>query len=185
MENKNETSSCSCAAEADCGCGSKGCLPCCPGEMTLAFWVLRLWLGIRAVVTGIEKFSVLKVVSEENEFGGVVEKTVRTYEISGHHGLPGALAKQLGDLPLMPNWGLAIFDATLGYVLIALGVMLLAGIGTRISLFLQGILYSMLTVGLIMLNQDAGIAWLGIHLLLIAGALVLAKHNKLAVLKKF
>jgi thiosulfate dehydrogenase [quinone] large subunit len=42
-----------------------------------------------------------------------------------------------------------------------------------------------LSAGLILINQPDGIAWLGIHVALIAFALMLAKHNKLALLKKW
>ncbi|MDR2982093.1 MAG: hypothetical protein LBV12_07595 [Puniceicoccales bacterium] len=174
------------ASNKSCCCGIKGILD---SERTLAVWVLRLWLSIRAILTGVEKFYVNKTIEiEDADTGIVLEKSVKTFDISGHHGLPGGLAKQLGEQPLMPKWGLAIFDATLGYILIALGIMLLLGIGTRISLFAQGVLYSMLTVGFIMLNGpafDAGIAYLGTHVLLVVAALVLVKDNKLVVLKKF
>ena len=54
-----------------------------------------------------------------------------------------------------------------------------------ISLFAMGLLYISLTVGLILLGQDAGIAWLGIHVLMIAVALFHAKHDRLAILRKF
>ena len=73
----------------------------------------------------------------------------------------------------------------LGPALIATGIMLLLGIGTRLSLFIQGLIYIMLTVGFILIRQDDGISWLGIHVALVAMALMLAKHNKLALLKKW
>jgi thiosulfate dehydrogenase [quinone] large subunit len=73
----------------------------------------------------------------------------------------------------------------LGPALIATGLMLLLGLGTRISLFIQGLLYIALTVGLIIIKQDDGISWLGIHVALVAFALVLVRHNKLAILKKW
>jgi thiosulfate dehydrogenase [quinone] large subunit len=40
-------------------------------------------------------------------------------------------------------------------------------------------------VGLIIIKQDDGISWLGIHVALVAFALVLARYNKLAILKKW
>ena len=64
-----------------------------------------------------------------------------------------------------------------------LKLMLWVGLGTRISLFAQGLLYIGLTAGLIMIKADDGVAWLAIHIALIAMALVLAKHNKLCILK--
>jgi thiosulfate dehydrogenase [quinone] large subunit len=65
------------------------------------------------------------------------------------------------------------------------GVMLLIGLGTRLSLFVQGLIYVALTVGLILIHQEDGVAWLGIHIALVAFALTLAKHNKFALLKKW
>ncbi|MEI9866241.1 MAG: hypothetical protein WDN00_17135 [Limisphaerales bacterium] len=48
------------------------------------------------------------------------------------------------------------------------GFMLLVGLGTRLSLFVQGLIYIALTVGLILLGQNDGISWLGIHIALVA-----------------
>ncbi len=78
-----------------------------------------------------------------------------------------------------------LFDHLLGPALIATGVMLLVGLGTRLSLFIQGLIYVALTIGLILIRQDDGISWLGIHVALVALALVLVRHNKLALLKKW
>jgi thiosulfate dehydrogenase [quinone] large subunit len=43
----------------------------------------------------------------------------------------------------------------------------------------------MLMAGLLLIKQDDGIAWLGIHAALVAMALMLAKHNRLCLLKKW
>ena len=86
---------------------------------------------------------------------------------------------------LLPGFAFNAFDKMLGPALIATGLMLLFGLGTRISLFLQGLIYIALTVGLILIHQDDGVSWLGIHIALVALALVLSKHNKLALLKKW
>jgi thiosulfate dehydrogenase [quinone] large subunit len=86
---------------------------------------------------------------------------------------------------MFPSAMSGLFYGSLGYVLILTGLMTLIGLGTRISLVVQGLLYIALTFGLILIKQDAGVAWLGTHILLIAFALVLAKHNRLAVLKKW
>jgi thiosulfate dehydrogenase [quinone] large subunit len=50
---------------------------------------------------------------------------------------------------------------------------------------MQGLIYIALSVGLILINQPDGTAYLGIHLGLVAMALMLAKYNKLALLKKW
>ena len=48
-----------------------------------------------------------------------------------------------------------------------------------------GLLYISLTWGLILIKQDAGVAWLGTHMILIVAALALHNHNKFCVLKKW
>ena len=47
------------------------------------------------------------------------------------------------------------------------------------------LLYVALTVGLVLINQPDGVAYLGIHIGLVAGALLLAGHNRFAVLNKW
>ena len=86
-------------------------------------------------------------------------------------------------IPLGGATLLAFLAGFNGISLILLGVTLLVGVGTRISLFLQGLLYVGLTVGVILIHEDGGIAWLGIHVALIALALMLARHNRYCLLK--
>jgi thiosulfate dehydrogenase [quinone] large subunit len=49
----------------------------------------------------------------------------------------------------------------------------------------QGLLYIVLMAGLLLIRQDDGIAWLGIHAALVALALMLAKYNRLCLSKKW
>ena len=98
---------------------------------------------------------------------------------------PPRLKDKFANEPLLPHFALTAFDHLLGPALIVTGLMLLLGLGTRLSLFVQGLIYIALTVGLILIQQDDGIAWLGIHIALVALALMLAKHNKFALLKKW
>jgi len=62
---------------------------------------------------------------------------------------------------------------------------LLLGIGSRVALSVQGLIYIALSAGLILIKQDDGISWLGIHVALVAFALTLVRHNRLALLKKW
>jgi len=72
----------------------------------------------------------------------------------------------------------------LGYALVLLGLMLLLGLGTRLSLVLMAFLYTVLMIGLLLLRQEDGVAWLGVHIGLIAFALTLAKHNRFALTRR-
>jgi thiosulfate dehydrogenase [quinone] large subunit len=73
----------------------------------------------------------------------------------------------------------------LGPAFILTGIMLLIGLGTRLSLAAQGLLFIALTVGLVLINQDDGVAWLGIHIGLVAAAFLLVQYNRFAVLNKW
>jgi thiosulfate dehydrogenase [quinone] large subunit len=175
------------------GNGEKQCCgsPC---DFALAFLALRLWLGVRALLAGIEKFGVYKsvatpvldpVTGQPDASGVMINVNVKHYALANYSGIPAGLKDKFAHEPLLTKFSLVIFDHVLGPALILTGVMLLVGLGTRISLFVQALIYTALTVGLILIDKPDGIAYLGIHVLLVAFALVLAKHNKLALLKKW
>lgn len=168
-------------------CCQKNC------DLTLAFWVLRAWLGIRALLTGIEKFGAYKTIQTASidpttglaDPNLVIDVKVKYYSLANYSGIPASLKTKFANEALLPQFAMTAFDKMLGPVLIATGLMLLLGLGTRLSLFLQGLIYVALTVGLILIKQDDGISWLGIHVALVAFALVLAKHNKFTLTKKW
>mgnify|MGYP005852624877 CR=1 FL=1 len=85
----------------------------------------------------------------------------------------------------VPNWGLDLYNIMLGPALLMLLFLVLVCIATRYSVFAMGLLYTSLTFGLILLNQSAGVAWLATHIVLIVLALLLAKYNRFAILKKW
>lgn len=147
---------------------------------------------MRAIQTGIEKFGGTKTYDKAvdidgapNAYGLVEEGTEKAYALANYQGVPGPLYDKFAAEPLIPSWGLNLYDVILGPALLILGATLLFGIATRFTLFTMGLLYTSLTFGLILIKQDAGIAWLGTHILLIVAALALAKYNRFAILKKW
>ena len=178
MSESNENKKCS-----DCECG--------PG---MAFLVLRLWLGVRAILAGIEKFGAYANIQkplidpttgQPDASGVMVNVNVKYYSLTNYSGIPPSLKDRFANEPLLPKFALTTFDHLLGPALILTGAMLLLGLGTRLSLLLQGLIYIALTIGLILIKQEDGVSWLGIHIALVAFALTLAKHNKFALLKKW
>jgi len=165
-----------------------------PNELgyTLGMLLLRLWLAARSIQAGIEKFagtatadSAVVIDGAPNAYG-LTESTVgKVYAFNNYNGVPAPLYDKFSSEPLIPAWGLSLFDVVLGPVLIILGFTLLIGLATRYSLFLMGLVYTSLTFGLILINQPSGIAWLGTHILLIVLALALANYNKFTFLKKW
>jgi len=158
---------------------------------SFAFLTLRLWLGMRALITGLEKFSDSRTIQipllgsdgQPDPSGAMVEVTEKFYAFSSYHAVPDSLHTALSREPLLPGFLTTPFYALLGWALIAFGVMLLAGAFTRISLVAMGVIYMALTVGLILIKQDPGVAWLAIHVGLIAYALTLSRHNRFTLTK--
>lgn len=167
----------------------------CPScDYSLAFLLLRLWLGVRALLAGVEKFGAYATIQKplidpttgQPDPSGVLQNVdVKFYSLTNYSGIPAPLKDRFANEPLLPHPALGAFNHLLGPLFILTGVMLLLGLGTRLSLFVQGLLYLALSVGLLLINQPDGVAYLGIHVGLVAFALMLAKHNKLALLKKW
>ena len=166
----------------------------CNCDFTLAFLLLRGWLGLRALLAGVEKYGAYKTIQQplidpttgQPDASGVLHNvSIKYYSFANYSGIPASMKEKFANEPLLPKFALTTFDHLLGPALILTGLMLLLGLGTRLSLFLQGLIYVALTVGLILIHQDDGISWLGIHIALVAFALVLLKHNKFALLKKW
>lgn len=168
---------------------------CCENTIALVYGSLlaRLWLGVRAIQTGVEKYAMtiqvdgqaVKVDGAANPEGLSSVASSKAYALDAYHGVPEVLMKKFQAEPLMFKLALPLYDKLLGPALLGLGVLILLGLFYRTSLFLLGLLYISLTWGLILIKQDDGVSWLGVHMILIVAALALAKHNRLAILKKW
>jgi thiosulfate dehydrogenase [quinone] large subunit len=163
-------------------------------DYTFAFLALRLWLGVRALFVGIQKYAAYKSVAmplidpatgQPDASGVMVNVNVKSYALANYAGMPASMADKFAHEPLFPKFVLVAFDRMLGPAFILTGIMLLIGLGTRISLLAQGLLFIALTVGLVLIDQNDGVAYLGIHIALVAGAFLLAEYNRFAVLKKW
>ena len=154
--------------------------------------LLRLWLGVRAIQTGIEKYASTTSSSTPVKIDGQVydenfttTATAKVYALDQYHGIPKSMKAAFAKEPLMTDTLLKYFDMLLGPVLIILGTTILLGLASRVSLFLLGLLYISLTWGLILIKQDAGVSYLGVHMIMIALALTWADHNRVCLLKKW
>ena len=141
-------------------------------EYTLAFFLLRLWLAVRAIATGLEKYE------------GVTDG-VRAYGWSLYKAVPKTWERQFALEPLLPSWALSSYYVILGPALILLGVALLLGICTRTTLFLMGLLYISITLGVVLIGQEPVAGSMGTHVLLVVAALALVRHNRWQLFGKF
>ena len=153
--------------------------------------ILRGWLAVRAIQTGIEKYSGPKPTPQLVKVGGVdnaqglAADAAKEYAMAHYHGVPKGLYDKFLTEPMMPKIMLPFYDKVLGPALIVLGLTILLGLAYRTSLFLLGALYISLTWGLILIKQDDGVSWLGVHMILIVMALMLADQNRFSILKKW
>lgn len=133
-------------------------------EYTAAFLLLRFFLGLRTLLAGLEKFEGKGAYSFHNYYENM-----------------GRMATGITGASFLPLWMTKLFAHSIGYVLIALGVALLLGLKTRAALVLVGATYLGLSFGLMAVQESEGVAWLAIHVGLIAGALVLVRHDRFAI----
>ena len=148
-------------------------------------FMLRIWLGVRCLQAGIEKYAGVKLTSTPTIVDGVPDPngteiivSQKYYALCNYSGVPESLSEKFKNEPLISEFFLGIFNQSLGPLLLVIGLCVLIGLVTRLSLLAMGLVYTSLTFGLILLNQASGIAWLGTHIILIALALVLASYNR-------
>jgi thiosulfate dehydrogenase [quinone] large subunit len=133
-------------------------------EYTAAFLLLRLFLGLRTLLAGLEKF----------ELKG-------TYSFANYYENMGKMASGITGASFLPLWMTRNFAHAIGYLLILFGAALLLGLKPRLTLVLLGLTYVGLAFGLMAVQEQQGTAWLAIYIGLIAGALVLVRHNRFAL----
>jgi thiosulfate dehydrogenase [quinone] large subunit len=133
-------------------------------EYTGAFLLLRLWLGVRTLLAGVEKW----------ESGG-------SYTFENYYKTMDRMAQGITSASFMPLWMTKSFAMPLGYLLVVLGLALLLGLKTRLTLFATGLLYVGLSFGLMAVQEGEGVAWLGMHVVMISGALVLVRYDRFAL----
>src|SRR3954470_5697009 len=83
--------------------------PACTTDLTLAFLVLRGWLAVRAILTGIEKFSAFKIIQKpfvdpttgmEDPSGALVEVKQKFYSFTNYSGVPQSLKDKFASEPM-------------------------------------------------------------------------------------
>lgn len=131
------------------------------GEYTAAFFLLRLFLGLRTLLAGLEKFEANKSFS----FSNYSENMTR-------------MATAISNYSVIPLWAAKSFAMSLGFLLVIFGAAILLGIKSRFSLFVGGLIYVGLGFGLMAVQEGEGVAWISAQVLMFSFALVLVRHNR-------
>ena len=131
----------------------------------ISLLLLRIWIGLRLLIAGFEKFQSGK------EFSFEIYNTKMAN-----------FATYFTEQTILPGWLATPYCYSLGYLLITFGFMVLLGVRPLLSYGLAGLMFISLSFGLMIDNEASGVAWLGTHMILTVMALMLAKHNRFAVL---
>lgn len=153
---------------------------------TLAFLILRFWLGGAALASGLNKFGQSEKIFEENpETGEMTASVIRNYAFDFYKGVPAKEFERLLGDALLPECVLQVFYYALGPALILSGACLLIGCMTRSALFVIGLIFAALTFGLSLIDSSGSAGTLGIYTLAVVAALLLSDNNRLCISKKF
>lgn len=147
----------------------KSCASCCRLEWTYAHFILRLWVGLRLFMAGIDKF---------RESGG---NTFSFANLKTNLAPIQTLMSEKTPNILLPDFAIAPYFYVLSFGLVIVGLTSILGIATRFSLFLGGLLFVSLSFGIMALPDDKDAVWLGIQVAITAFALITSSHNKLSV----
>lgn len=133
-------------------------------EYTMAFLSLRLWIGLRMLFAGLDKFK------------GSDGYSMEYYKVK-----MDAIATTVTENSFLPAWSTKLYAMPLGFILVGVGVMVLVGFLNRLALFLAALTFVSLAFGLMVLPDDQESLFLGLHVAITAGALCLVRHNRLSI----
>lgn len=139
--------------------------PKCCGSLSYDFAhvLLRLWVGMRLFMAGLDKF----------RWGN--GPTV-SFGLDNYSKKTGPLAKLMADNSFMPQWACDAFAASIGYILIPVGIWVAIGICTEFGLLAAGLVFLSLGLGLAALPDDTEVVSnIGLSILIVAAALVTSK----------
>ena len=141
---------------------------CCCCSLAIANLLLRLWIGLRLFMAGVDKFRA------GNGAG-------TTFNMENFHTKSGQIAKLMSENSFLPGWACNAYANTIGFILLAVGAWVVVGIFQELSLFAAGLTVLSLGFGLAALPDDTEVVYIGIHVLIIAAALATSKKSRRAL----
>jgi uncharacterized membrane protein YphA (DoxX/SURF4 family) len=131
-------------------------------DLALANLLLRLWIGLRLVFAGIDKF----------RYGSGADAT---FNMENYEKKMAAIAKLTYNNGFLPENLCNLYAKPLGYLLLVAGVWAVLGLFSRLGLFFAGLVFLSLGVGLATLPDDTEV------LLIVAAALATNQHSKFSL----
>lgn len=143
--------------------------PRCDLSLAYAHLILRLWVAIRLIMAGLDKFR-----------AGNGPDT--TFTLENYEKKSAAIANLMTTNSMLPGTFIGPYAHSIGYVLLAVGVWTLIGLFTSISLLAAGLVFLSLGFGLAALPDDLELsANIGVAIIITAGALATAKARQLSL----
>jgi thiosulfate dehydrogenase (quinone) large subunit len=143
---------------------------CCSGlHLTFANLILRLWIGLRLFMAGVDKFRA----------GDGADKV--TFSMDNYAAKTARIAKLMSDNSFLPANMCDLYAKSIGYVLLAVGAWVVVGLFTELGLLAAGFTVLSLGFGLAALPDDTEVVYIGIHVLVIAGALATCRTKGISL----
>lgn len=142
--------------------------PCCNISLTYAHLLLRLWIGLRLFMAGLDKFR-----------AGNGETT--TFSLENYTKKSDQIASLMSTNSFLPASMCQSYAHSIGYVLVAVGIWVTLGLFTNLSLLAAGFTLLSLGFGLAALPDDTEVVYIGIQVLIVAVALATARHRQLSL----
>lgn len=139
-----------------------------PVALVFANLLLRLWIALRLVAAGVDKF---RAGSGKDA----------TFSIENYNTKMANIAKLTYEKGFLPESLCNLYAKPLGYILIAVGVWVFLGLFSQLGLLAAGLTFLSLAVGLATLPDDTEVVYIGIQVLIVAAALATNKANKISL----
>jgi uncharacterized membrane protein YphA (DoxX/SURF4 family) len=133
-------------------------------DLALANLLLRLWIGLRLVFAGLDKFRA----------GSGADAT---FNMENYEKKMAAIAKLTYNNGFLPENLCNLYAKPLGFLLLIAGVWAVIGLFSRLGLFFAGLVFLSLGVGLATLPDDTEVLYIGVHILIVAAALATNQHS--------
>jgi hypothetical protein len=155
-------------------------------NLTAAFLILRLFMGFRLALSGLEKMGYF-VAKGAAKFEEALKLKLWlgdsgfTEEFPYGNGTMANIAKVMTEHTTLPKWMIQGFLIPLPYLMLATGVLILIGLLNRIAWWLAGLIWFSLALGQMLLPDEGTVQQLGLYLLMCAVALVIVDHNRIRI----
>ncbi len=144
------------------------CSSSCRWDLAYANLLLRLWIGLRLFFAGLDKF---RAGSGDDA----------TFSLENYEKKMQAIANLTHENGFLPQNLCDLYAKPLGYLLLIGAVWAVLGLCSRLGIFFCGLLFLSLGVGLATLPDDTEVVYIGVHILVAAGALATNQHNKFSL----